>query len=68
MKNSGKILGVKEGFNPNSSSVGSQISLFFAFALTSGSLAVLVLNLVSVYDQKIRKGLGCPSPEPKENG
>ncbi len=64
-ENPGKILRVKEGFNPNSSSVGSQIHLFFAFALASGSLTVLVLNLLNAYDRKIRKGV---VRRPKDSG
>ena len=53
-ENMGKILRVKTGFNPNSSSVGSQIPIFFAFALGSGALTVLVLNLINQYDRLLR--------------
>ena len=54
MDQPGKIIGIKEGFNPNSSSVGSQIPQFFTFALAAGSLTILVLNLLSTYDKRIR--------------
>lgn len=47
----GKLLRIKIGFNPNSSSVGSQIPMFYAFALGSGALTVLVLNLINHYDR-----------------
>ncbi|THB80735.1 MAG: hypothetical protein D3926_05720 [Desulfobacteraceae bacterium] len=58
-RNTGRILRIKAGYNPNSSSVGSQIPYFFLFALSSGALTVWVLNFINRYDQKIRnKGAG----------
>lgn len=53
--NRGKILRIKAGFNPNSSSVGSQIPTFFAVALSSGALTVLVMNLLANYERILRK-------------
>ena len=52
---SGRILRLKCGYNPNSSSVGSDIPYFFATALGSGALLVMVYNLLALYDRRIRR-------------
>jgi len=54
----GKLIRIKTGFNPNSSSVGSEIPAFFAFALGSGALTVMVLNLINQYDRLLRSRRG----------
>ncbi len=54
----GRILRVKEGYNPNSSSVGSHIPAFLAFALGAGLLSVLAANLLAVLDGHIRGKAG----------
>jgi hypothetical protein len=54
LKRAGRILRLKKGFNPNSSSVGSEIPYFFATALISGALTVMVMNLMTYYDRRIR--------------
>ena len=51
----GKLLAVKQGYNPNSSSVGSQISLFLAFTMASGGMSVAVLMLLNTFDKRLRK-------------
>lgn len=51
----GKILRVKTGYNPNSSSVGSQIPAFFAFAVGSGALTIFVLHILNAVDTQLRK-------------
>ncbi len=51
----GKILRVKTGYNPNSSSVGSHIPAFLAFAAGAGAVSVIVMNLLSTIGGKIRK-------------
>jgi hypothetical protein len=43
----GRILRVKQGYNPNSSSVGSAIPLFLAAAVSAGAVTVFLLNLFS---------------------
>lgn len=50
----GKLLAVKQGYNPNSSSVGSQISLFLAFSMVSGGVTVAVLMLLNAFDKNLR--------------
>ncbi len=50
----GRILRVKTGYNPNSSSVGSQIPAFFAFAAGSGMLTILALHILNAVDQHLR--------------
>ncbi len=51
----GKILRVKAGYNPNSSSVGSQIPYFFAFAAASGLFSIIALQIFNAVDIHIRK-------------
>ena len=41
----GRVLRVKLGYNPNSSSVGSELPLFLGLALSAGALTVLTLHL-----------------------
>ena len=54
-KGKGRILRLKRGYNPNSSSVGSQLPYFLAFAVGSGVISVITMNVLSVYDKRIRK-------------
>jgi hypothetical protein len=54
-RGTGGILRLKSGFNPNSSSVGSEIPYFFAAAIGSGALVVMVTNLLAFYDHRIRR-------------
>ena len=51
----GRVLRVKDGYNPNSSSVGSAIPLYLAWAAGSSVLAVLLLNLRSAVGSLVRK-------------
>lgn len=51
----GKILRVKTGYNPNSSSIGSQIPVFLFTALGTGILAVLVVQTVNMIENIIKK-------------
>ena len=62
---SGRVLRVKTGYNPNSSSVGSQIPYFFAFALSSGAITILVMNILAGFDRtlKEKKGQGSKTDE-----
>ncbi|CAB1078865.1 hypothetical protein D1AOALGA4SA_6587 [Olavius algarvensis Delta 1 endosymbiont] len=41
----GKILRIKQGYNPNSSSVGSQIPYLFAFFAGTGMITIITLHL-----------------------
>ncbi|MBU2489890.1 MAG: hypothetical protein KKA60_10920 [Proteobacteria bacterium] len=50
----GRILRVKEGYNPNSSSVGSHIPLFLAFVTGLGLLSVIAANALVALDARIR--------------
>jgi hypothetical protein len=52
--NCGRILKIKAGFNPNSSSVGSEIPLFLALAASSGAIAVFLMNTLAFFDRRIR--------------
>jgi hypothetical protein len=51
----GKVLRVKTGYNPNSSSVGSQIPTFFFFAIASGVCTVITLQVLSLIGSHIKK-------------
>ena len=51
----GKILRIKTGYNPNSSSVGSQIPAFLFLAAGSGVLAIIAAQMLNVIDIYIKK-------------
>jgi hypothetical protein len=51
----GKILRVKTGYNPNSSSVGSQIPAFFAYAVGTGVMAIIISQIFNMIKIHIRK-------------
>jgi len=53
--NRGRILRVKTGYNPNSSSVGSLIPAFLAFAASAAALVVLAMNSLHAIDKHIRE-------------
>lgn len=50
----GRILRVKSGYNPNSSSVGSNIPAFLAFAAGSGVLSIFVTSILAAADKRLR--------------
>lgn len=52
----GRVLRVKMGYNPNSSSVGSHIPAFLAFAVGSGAINVIALQILGGISRRIRKG------------
>jgi H+/Cl- antiporter ClcA len=54
-RSNGRILKIKPGFNPNSSSVGSEIPVFLFFAATSGAVAVVLMNTLAFFHRQIRK-------------
>jgi len=54
-KHKGRILRVKTGYNPNSSSVGSLIPTFLAFAVGASALTVLAMNSLNAIDKHIRE-------------
>jgi len=51
----GRVLRVKTGYNPNSSSVGSLIPAFLVFAASAAVLTVLAMNGLNAVDKHIRK-------------
>lgn len=54
----GRVLRVKEGYNPNSSSVGSFVPLYLSLATGAGALAVLLLNVRSLIGSLLRERQG----------
>ncbi|RLB61799.1 MAG: hypothetical protein DRI90_10540 [Deltaproteobacteria bacterium] len=51
----GRVLRVKGGYNPNSSSVGSSIPMYLIAAAGSGALTVVLLNAMAVVGKLLRK-------------
>ena len=50
----GRVLRLKSGYNPNSSSIGSDIPTFLAFASSAGALTTVLTHLLSEAGEKIR--------------
>jgi hypothetical protein len=62
----GKVLRVKTGYNPNSSSVGSQIPTFFFFAVGTGVCTVIAMQVLNLIASHIRKNKASIEAEKKE--
>jgi len=52
---SGRILKVKKGYNPNSSSIGSDIFTYLSFAVGTGALTVILMNTFNSVGKLIKK-------------
>ena len=52
----GRILRVKAGYNPNSSSVASELTTFLFCVLGAGVFTIAGLNVADLIVQKMRKG------------
>ena len=50
----GRVLRLKSGYNPNSSSIGSDIPTFLAFAASAGTLTTVLTHLLSEAGERIR--------------
>jgi hypothetical protein len=66
-RHKGRILRVKTGYNPNSSSVGSQIPAFLAFAAGSGVFTIIALHTLNVISRYIRKRKSSLNSQKTEN-
>jgi len=55
IKKRGRILRVKKGYNPNSSSIGSGILPFLAFAAGAGVLTIILSNTLESVSKIIKK-------------
>ena len=62
----GRILRVKTGYNPNSSSVGSLIPAFLAVASGACAVTVVGMNILNAVSKHIRKRKKSFNPEAKE--
>jgi len=62
----GRVLRVKTGYNPNSSSVGSLIPAFLAFAAGAGAATVVAVNILNAVGKNIRKRKKSFDTEAKE--
>ncbi len=49
----GRVLRVKSGYNPNSSSVGSDIPTFLAAAAGGAAAAAIILNIIAAARDRI---------------
>ena len=56
----GRVLRVKRGYNPNSSSVGSDIPIFLAASAVAGLFATIAL---CIFDAKRRRNLDSTNEE-----
>jgi len=67
-KTRGRLLRVKNGYNPNSSSMGSDIAAYLAFAAGSGLVTVFLSHLLAPVDKILRKSkIPPPTPEGESN-
>lgn len=64
IKPKGRVLRVKKGYNPNSSSIGSGILPFLAFAAGSGILTILLSNTLESTGKIIKKRTASKANEP----
>jgi hypothetical protein len=55
MNSTGKILRVKTGYNPNSSSIGTHIPAFLFSAIASGTLAIIAMQTINMIEIVIKK-------------
>ena len=67
MKRRGRLLKVKYGYNPNSSSIGTHVNAFLlgaaVFALALNSLAIVTISLRAKLDLKIENPKKEKKPE-----
>jgi hypothetical protein len=66
MKKNGKILRVKTGYNPNSSSIGTHIPAFLFSAIASGAFAIIFMQTVNMIETVIQKRKDSLTSEKKE--
>ena len=59
----GRVLRVKGGYNPNSSSIGSSIPMYLMVAASSGALTVVLLNALGVVGKLLRKQSAADPPK-----
>lgn len=55
MKEKGKILRVKTGYNPNSSSMGSIIPMFLYITGAAGMVTVFITSMFQKTDREIKQ-------------
>ena len=63
----GRILKVKTGYNPNSSSIGSDILTYFAAAAGAGALTVILLNIKNAASKAIKDNKNDLTPAGKSD-
>ena len=62
----GRVLRLKTGYNPNSSSVGSDIPTFLAAACAAAARGTIVLNALSAAAQSNRRRKSGAAPAGRE--
>ena len=63
----GRVLRVKSGYNPNSSSVGSDIPTFLAFATAAGAFTTVLLNVFGTVADLIRRRMSGKQTEAEKS-
>jgi len=56
----GRVLRLKTGYNPNSSSVGTDIPTFLAIAASAGAATTIALHLLDVARERILRQATTP--------
>ena len=54
MNKKGKILRIKTGYNPNSSSIGSHIPTFLAMASGLGFMTIVIMNQIKKINKHVQ--------------
>ena len=62
----GQVLRVKKGYNPNSSSIGSDIKAFLAFGACAGVMTVFIMNTLNSVGRLIKKNKDHFAPQKAE--
>ena len=63
---SGRILKIKIGYNPNSSSIGSAIPYFLAFSAGAGALSFTGLHALQALSDKLKSTPTPTDPQPAD--
>lgn len=63
---SGRILKIKVGYNPNSSSIGSAIPYFLGFSAGAGALSFVGLHALQALSDRL-KSKSSPADQPPAN-
>jgi hypothetical protein len=60
----GRVLRVKSGYNPNSSSIGSALPTYMVLTAAAGALTVMLLHLTGAVAARLRREKKPPAQPP----